>query len=116
MLQFLDSLWRFFIFSNYKGKIGHFTLDLVKRSDTSEKFLIVDHSKEDHSEREFKCQAIGGILELPKKSSKTREASIVSGSQLNAIASTMDLLKKFSEVTVASKCGPKARIEKQAMS
>ena len=112
MLQFLDNLWRLFIFSNYKRKIGHFTLDLVKRSDTSEKFLIVDHSKEDHSEREFKCQAIGGILELPKKSSKT----IVSGSQLNAIASTMDLLKKFSEVTVASKCGPKARIEKQAMS
>ena len=34
MLQFLDNLRRLFIFSNYIGKIGHFTLDLLKRSDT----------------------------------------------------------------------------------
>ena len=34
MLQFLDNLWRLFIFSNYVGEIDHFTLDLLKRSDT----------------------------------------------------------------------------------
>ena len=58
MLQFLDNLWRLSIFSSYKGKIDHFLLDLLKRSDTYSgtfgKLLIVDHPKEDHSEREFK--------------------------------------------------------------
>ena len=53
MLQFLDYLWRLFI-----GEIDHFTLDLLKKSDTnvkpSEKFLFVDHPKEDHNKREFK--------------------------------------------------------------
>ena len=38
------------------------------------------------------------------------------GPQLNITASLLDLLKIFSEVLVASKCGPLARIEKQAMS
>ena len=107
------------IFSNYIGEINHFTLDLLKRSDTyagpSEKFLFVDHPKEDHNEREFKPPIIGEILDLPKKSSKTRETSIISGPQLNIIASLLELLKIFSEVIVTSKCGPLARIEKQAM-
>ena len=34
MLQFLDNLWWLFIFSNYIGEADHFTLDLLKRSDT----------------------------------------------------------------------------------
>ena len=51
----------------------------------SEKFLIVDHLKEDQSERDFKRQIIDGILDLPKKPPKTREASTI-GSQLNIIA------------------------------
>ena len=36
--------------------------------------------------------------------------------QLNIIASILELVKLFSEVIVASKCGPLARIEKQGMS
>ena len=59
---------------------------------------------------------MGEILDLPKRSSKTREASIISDPQLNIIAPILDLLKIFSEVRVASKCGPLARMEKQAMS
>ena len=42
----------------------------------SEKFLIVGHPKEDLNEREFKRQIIGRILDVLKKSSKTRERSI----------------------------------------
>ena len=76
----------------------------------------MDHLKEDHNEREFKPFIIGEILDLPKKSCKTRETSIISGPQLNIIASILELLKIFSELIVASKCGPLARIEKQAMS
>ena len=34
MLQFLDNLWWLFIFSNYIGEIDHFTVDLLKISDT----------------------------------------------------------------------------------
>ena len=34
MLEFLDNLWRVFTFSNYIEEIDHFTLDLLKRSDT----------------------------------------------------------------------------------
>ena len=34
VLQFLDNLRQFFIFSNYIGEIDHFTLDFLKRSDT----------------------------------------------------------------------------------
>ena len=56
---------------------------------------------------------IGGILDLPKKPSKTREASIISGLQLSIIASILELLKILSEVIVASKCSPLARAEKQ---
>ena len=71
----------------------------------------MDHPKEDHNEREFKPLIKGEILELPKKSSKTREASIVSGPQLNIIASILELLKIFSEVTEESKCGPLAGLK-----
>ena len=58
---------------------------------------------------------IGKILDLPKTSSKTREASIISGPHLNIIASILELLKILSEVIVASKCGPLAWIEKQTV-
>ena len=68
MLQFLDNLWRLFIFSDCIREIDHFTLDFLKRSSNnggpSEKFLIVDHPKEDHNEREFKHLIIDGILDL----------------------------------------------------
>ena len=72
------------------------------------------HPKEDHNEREFKPLIIGKILDLPKKSCKTGEASIISGPQLNIIVSILELLKIFYEVIVASKCGPLAMIEEQA--
>ena len=53
VLQFLDNLWRLFIFSNYIEEINHFTLDLLKRSNIQcwnfEMFLFVDHLKEDHN-------------------------------------------------------------------
>ena len=58
----------------------------------------------------------GKILDLPKASSKTREASIISGPQLNTIASILKLLKTFSEVIVASKCRSLAWNEKHDMS
>ena len=58
----------------------------------------------------------GKILDLPKRSSKIREAYILSGPQLNIITSIPEFRKIFSEVIVASKCGPLARIEKEAMS
>ena len=41
----------------------------------SEKFVIVDHPKENHNEQEFKHLVIGRILDLLKKPSKAREAS-----------------------------------------
>ena len=43
---------------------------------------------------------IGEIVDLPKKFSKTREASIISGPQLNTIASILDLLKISFEVII----------------
>ena len=72
----------------------------------------MDYPKEDHNERKFKHLIIGGILDLLKKSSNTREASY----KWSTTLSILDLFKIFSEVTVASKRGPPARIEKQAMS
>ena len=33
-VQFLDNLWRLFIFSKYIREIDHFTLDLLKRANT----------------------------------------------------------------------------------
>ena len=68
--------------------------------------------KNDHKEREFKRLIIGGILGLLLKSSKTKEVSY----KWSAILSILDLLKIFSELIVASKCGRLATIEKQAMS
>ena len=76
----------------------------------------MEHWKEDHNEREIKPKTIGEILDQLKKSSKTREASIISSPQLNIITSVLELLKIFSEIIVAFKYGPLARIEKQAMS
>ena len=58
---------------------------------------------------------IGKILDLPKASSKTREASIISGPHFNVTASILELLKILSEVIAASKCGPLAWIEKQTV-
>ena len=34
MLQFFENFWQLFIFSNYIREIDHFTLELLKRSDT----------------------------------------------------------------------------------
>ena len=55
------------------------------------------------------------ILDLPKKSSKTRKAFIIGDPQLNIIAS-VELLKFFFEVIVASKVDPIEKIKKQAIS
>ena len=75
-IQFLNNLWRLFIFSNYI-EVEHFKLDLLKRYDAgaSENFLIVNHPKEDHNEHQFKRSIIDGILDQLGKSSKTKEAS-----------------------------------------
>ena len=102
-----------FHFSNYIREIDHFTLDLLKRSNAglSEKFLIVDHSKENHNEREFNRQIIGGILDLLKKKKHLYKWSTNECNSFNTRAS-----KKLFEVIVAPKCGPLARIEIQAMS
>ena len=57
----------FYGFYNWKGPILN--------AGPSENFVIADHPKEDHNEREFKRLIIGGILDQLEKSSKTREAS-----------------------------------------
>ena len=59
---------------------------------------------------------IDGILDLPKKLSKTREASIIKGRQLNIVASILELVKIFHKVIVAFNCGPLPKIVKQAVS
>ena len=51
----------------------------------------MDHSKEDNNKREFKPLIIGEIMDLPKKSSKTREVSIISGPPLNIITSILEV-------------------------
>ena len=76
----------------------------------------MDHPKEDNNEREFKPLIIGDTLDLLKKSSKTRETSIIIAPQLNRIASILELLEILSELKVACKCVLLARTEKQAMS
>ena len=72
-VQVLDNFRQLFIFSNYIGEIDHFTLDILKGSDTyrwtsRKKFSVVDHPKEDHNEREFKRLIIGRILDQLEKS------------------------------------------------
>ena len=57
-------------------KVRYLTLGLLKS------FFFLDHLREDHNQRQFKPQIIAGILDLPKQSSKAREASIISGPQL----------------------------------
>ena len=70
----------FHFFSNYVGKqitsCWTFWECPILHAIPSEKFLFVDHPKEDLKEQEFKPYIIGGIPDLPEKSSKTREASI----------------------------------------
>ena len=66
---------------------------MIRNARLSEKFLFVDHPKEDYNEQEFKLLIIDEILDLTKKSSKTRETSIKSGPQLNIIAPILELGK-----------------------
>ena len=54
---------------------------------------------------------IAGIMDLLEKAYK-QEKHHISGPQLNIIVSILDLLKIFSEVIVASKCGPLASLPK----
>ena len=49
------------------------------------------------------------MLDLPKNSSKIREAYIISGPQLNIIAVNTGTSEIFSKVIAASKCGSLAR-------
>ena len=51
-----------------------------------------------------------------EKDFQNKRSIYISGPQLNIIASILKLLKIFTEVIVASKCGALARIEKEAMS
>ena len=81
MLQFLNNLWRLFIFCNYI-ETDHFKLDLLKRFETLDEtmdllkmFLNMDRLKEDHNDRDFKRFILSGILDQMEKCSKIREAS-----------------------------------------
>ena len=59
------------ISGQYKAAFHFFKLqNPIVHDGPTEKFLIGDHPKEDHNEREFK-QIIDRILDLLKKSSKT---------------------------------------------
>ena len=88
--------------------VQYLTLDLLKS-------FFLDHLKEDHNQREFESLIIDEILNLPKRSSKTRETSIISDPQLNTITSILELLKIFSELIVAFQCGPLERIQKKIL-
>ena len=112
--------WQFmatFHFFLLPRELDHSTSDLLKRYDiyrwTFWKFLFVDYPNEDCNKREFKSKIIDETLNLPKKSSKTREASVKSGTKLNITTSILELLKISSEVIAASKYGPLARIKYQ---
>ena len=72
-------------------------------------------SEEDHNKQEFKRLILAEFW-TNWKSLLKQEMHHLSGPQLNIIASIFDLLKTFSEIIVASKCGPLARIKKQAVS
>ena len=52
------------------------------------------------------------VVKLEAEFWKNKRSIHISGPQLNITASIMDLLKIFSEVIAASKCGLLARIEK----
>ena len=57
MLQFLDNIWRLFIFLTTR-EIGHFTLDHQRRSEfnagpSDPLFLLVDHPKENRNKLKF---------------------------------------------------------------
>ena len=128
MLQFLNNLWRLFIFSNYT-EIDYVKLDLLKMSDTanagpSENFLIVDHPKEDHNEWEFKRLIIGRTLNQLEKSCKTREVSYKwSTIKYNSINTwlSQNILRNNSSIQMWSTSkdwktgGPKLKIEDQIM-
>ena len=73
----------------------------------------MDYPNEDCNKREFKSKIIDETLNLPKKSSKTRKASVKSGTKLSITTSILELLKILSEVIAASKYGPLARIKYQ---
>ena len=72
-------------------KVRYLTLDLLKSF-----FLWTIRKK-----TSIVSLIIGRILDLPRKSSNTREASIIRGAKLNITASILELLKIFFEVTVA---------------
>ena len=78
----------------------------------SEKFIIVDHLKEDHNERKFKHLIISRILDLVERSAKTSEALY----KWSTTLSILHLLKMFSKVILASRRSPLAKIEKQTTS
>ena len=78
----------------------------------TEKFIIVDHLKEDHNEREFKHLIISQILDLVERSAKTSEALY----KWSTTLLILHLLKMFSKVILASRRSPLAKIEKQTKS
>ena len=80
----------------------------------SANFLIVDHPKGDHNEREFKRLIVGRILDQLEKSFKTREASCkLSTIKYNIIKTwpSQNIIWNNSSIQI----GPLARIEKQAV-
>ena len=113
---FVQFMAAFHFFLLYK-RSDHFTFwkGPILNAWSSKNFLFVDHPNEDHNEWEFKPLIIARILDVPKKSSTTREASVISGPQLNIMTSILELLKIYIEIIIASKCVPLARIEKQAV-
>ena len=70
MLNFLDNLRWLLIFSNCIRKIDHFTLDLLKS------FSLWTILKKTTMNEGLNVRLKVGILDLLKKSSKTREVSI----------------------------------------
>ena len=76
--QLMYSGFSFFLQTQGKQITSRLTFSkvLVLNAAPSEKFSFVDNLKEDNKEPEFKPSIRGGILDLPKKFSKTREAFI----------------------------------------
>ena len=96
-------------FHNYIGEIDHFTLDLLKRSDTKPWtfWKVWTRVQTLHYRRN---------PGPTKKVLQNKTSTYISGPLLNIIASILELLKTLSEVIVASKCDLLSRFEKQAMS